>query len=96
LSTERLSASKRKVNLKEALDFIVFASDPKHMAVQANHIAYAPARKAAMAFIVDSVRKYLPTAKENAGNVLRIGYKWWITNKKAIEIKVRFAQWRLE
>jgi putative spermidine/putrescine transport system substrate-binding protein len=87
---------KGTVNFKEALDFIVFASEPKRMAVQANHIAYAPARKSAMAFIDDRVRKYLPTAKENAGNVLRIDYKWWITNKKAIQIKARFAQWRLE
>jgi len=87
---------KGTVNLKEAIDFIVFASDPKRMAVQANHIAYAPVRKSAMAFIDDRVRKYLPTTKENSGNVLRIDYKWWITNKKAIEIKARFAQWRVE
>ncbi len=87
---------KGTVNIKEALDFIVFASDPKRMAVQANHIAYAPARKSAMAFIDDSVRKYLPTAKKNAGNVLRIDYKWWTTNKKAIQIKARFEKWRVE
>jgi len=87
---------KGTVNLKEAIDFIVFASDPKRMAVQANHIAYAPVRKSAMAFIDESVRKYLPTTKENAGNALRIDYKWWIANKQAIEIKARFAQWRIE
>lgn len=87
---------KETVNLKEARDFIVFASDPKRMAVQANHIAYAPARKSAMAFIDDRVQKYLPTAKQNAANVLRIDHKWWITNKKAIEIEARFAQWRVE
>jgi putative spermidine/putrescine transport system substrate-binding protein len=87
---------KGTVNLKEALDFIVFASDPKRMAVQANHIAYAPVRKSAMAFIDDRVRKYLPTTKENAGNALRVNYKWWITHKKAIEIKARFARWRNE
>jgi hypothetical protein len=49
-----------------------------------------------VAFIDDSVRKYLPTATENAGNVLRIDYKWWNTDKQAIEIKARFAQWRAE
>ncbi len=87
---------KGTVNLKKALDFIVFASDPKRMAVHANYISYAPVRKSAMAFIDDSVRKYLPTAKENAGNVLRLDYKWWLTNKKAIEIAARFAQWRVE
>ncbi len=87
---------KGTVNLKEAREFIVFASDPKRMAVQANHIAYVPVRKSAMAFIDDRVQEYLPTAKKNAANVLRIDYKWWITNKKAIEIKARFAQWRVE
>jgi hypothetical protein len=25
-----------------------------------------------------------------------MGYKWWTTNKKAIEIEARFAQWRAE
>jgi hypothetical protein len=49
-----------------------------------------------MAFVDDSVRKYLPTAKENVGNVIGMGYKWWTTNKKAIEIEARFAQWRVE
>jgi putative spermidine/putrescine transport system substrate-binding protein len=90
------SIPKGTTNLKEALDFIAFASDPKRIAVQAELQAYAPARKSAMAFIDDSVRKYLPAAKENAGNVLRIDYKWWTTNKKATEIAVRFAQWRAE
>jgi putative spermidine/putrescine transport system substrate-binding protein len=84
------------VKLEEALDFIVFASDPKRMAVHANRLAYAPVRKSAMAFIDDSVRKYQPTARENTGNVLRVDYKWWITNKKAAEIQARFARWRLE
>jgi putative spermidine/putrescine transport system substrate-binding protein len=87
---------KGTANLKEALDFIVFASDPKRMAVQAELNAYAPVRKSAMAFVDDSVRKYLPTAKENAGNVLRIDYKWWATHKQAIEVEARFAQWRIE
>ena len=87
---------KGTANLKEALDFIVFASDPKRMAAQAELNAYAPVRKSAMAFVDDSVREYLPTAKENAGNVIGMGYKWWTTNKKAIEIEARFAQWRAE
>lgn len=86
---------KGTANLKEALDFIVFASDPKRMAVQADHIAYAPARKSAMALVDDSVREYLPTAKQNAGNVLRIDYKWWATNELAMTLEERFEQWRL-
>ena len=85
---------KGTANLKEALDFIVFASDPKRMAVQTEHIAYAPVRKSAMAFVGDSVRKYLPTAKENALNVLPIGYEWWATHEQAME--GRFARWREE
>jgi putative spermidine/putrescine transport system substrate-binding protein len=84
--------SKGTANLEEALHFITFASEPKRMAVQANRIAYAPARKSAMAFVDASVRKYLPTAKENARNVLRIDYKWWAANAQALE--ERFAQWR--
>jgi putative spermidine/putrescine transport system substrate-binding protein len=87
---------KGTANLKEALDFIVFASDPKRMAVQANHIAYAPVRKSAMAFVDDSVRKYLPTAKENVRNVLRIDYNWWAVDAHATVMEERFARWRIE
>jgi putative spermidine/putrescine transport system substrate-binding protein len=84
------------VNLKEALDFIVFASDPKRMADHANYISYAPVRKSAVTYIDDRVRKYLLTTNKNVGNILRIDHKWWITNKQAIAIKARFAQWRIE
>jgi putative spermidine/putrescine transport system substrate-binding protein len=87
---------KGTVNLKEAFDFIVFASDPKRMAVHANYISYAPVRKSAMAFMDGSLQKYLMTSKENGANVLRIDYKWWLNNKKSIEIAARFAQWRVE
>jgi putative spermidine/putrescine transport system substrate-binding protein len=83
-------------NLNEALDFIVFASDPKRMAVQADHIAYAPVRRSAMNFVDESVRKYLPTAKENARNVLRIGYEWWATDGHVTGMEERFARWRHE
>jgi putative spermidine/putrescine transport system substrate-binding protein len=88
--------TKGTANLNEALDFIVFASDLKRMAVQANHIAYAPVRKSAMAFVDDSVRRYLPTAKENTRNVLRIDYKWWATSAQATAMEARFARWRNE
>ena len=87
---------KGTANLGEALDFIVFASDPTRMAIQANHTAYAPARKSAMALIDDSVQKYLPTSKENARNVLRIGYEWWATNENASAMEERFTRWRAE
>jgi putative spermidine/putrescine transport system substrate-binding protein len=85
---------KGTANLNEALDFIVFASDPKRMAVQANTIANAPVRRSAMAFVDKSVRKYLPTAKENSGNLLQIGYEWWAIHKPAIE--ARFVKWQAE
>jgi putative spermidine/putrescine transport system substrate-binding protein len=94
--TEVWVIPKGSVNLKEALDFIVFASDPQRMAVQADHIAYAPVRKSAMAFVEESIRKYLPTAKENARNALRSDYKWWSTNAQALALEERFAQWRVE
>jgi putative spermidine/putrescine transport system substrate-binding protein len=84
------------VNLKEAIDFVVFASDPKRMAVHANYISYAPVRKSAVAYLDDRVRKYIPTTKKNVGKILRIDHKWWITHEKAIEIEARFAQWSAE
>jgi putative spermidine/putrescine transport system substrate-binding protein len=78
-------------NLEEALDFLVFSSDPKRMAIQAQYIAYGPARKSSMALVGDEVRKYLPTAEENARNALQFNFLWWADNKVAME--KRFAKW---
>jgi putative spermidine/putrescine transport system substrate-binding protein len=78
-------------NLKEALDFIGFASDPRRMAEQAKLIAYGPARKSAMALVSEDVRNQLPTAKENKRNALQFDFKWWSENGAAME--VRFSKW---
>ena len=78
-------------NLEAALDFIAFSSDPKRMAMQAQYIAYGPARKSSMAFVGDEIRRHLPTAKENARNALQFNFLWWADNKVAME--ERFAEW---
>lgn len=78
-------------NLKAALDFIGFASDPKRMAEQARLIAYGPARKSAMTLVGEDVRRQLPTAKENKRNALQFDFKWWSVNQSAME--ARFASW---
>ena len=81
-------------NLKEALDFIAFSSDPKRMAKQTQYIAYSPSRKSAMAIVDDNVLRHLPTAEENARNSLQFNFRWWADNKVAIE--ERFAKWLSE
>ena len=81
-------------NLEEALDFLVFSSNPKRMAMQAQYIGYGPARKSSMAFIGDEVRRHLPTAKENARNALQFNFSWWADNKVAME--KRFSEWLSE
>jgi putative spermidine/putrescine transport system substrate-binding protein len=78
-------------NLEEALDFLIFSSDPKRMAMQAQYIAYGPARKSSMALVSDKVRRYLPTAEENSRNDLQFNFLWWADNKVAME--ARFAKW---
>lgn len=78
-------------NLEEALDFLAFSSDPKRMAMQAQYIGYGPARKSSMALVGHKVRRYLPTAEENARNALKFDSLWWAENKVAME--ERFATW---
>ena len=78
-------------NLKAALDFIGFASDPKRMAEQAKLVAYGPARKSAMALVSEDVRKQLPTAKENKRNALQFDFKLWSVNQAAMD--ARFSRW---
>ncbi len=78
-------------NLKKAMDYISFATEPKHLAALTRYIADAPARKSAMQFVTDEVRHHLPTDAANKKNAFRTDHKWWAENYEKIE--EQFTKW---
>jgi len=80
--------------LREAMDFVAFASNPKRQADQAALIAYGPARKSALELVSAAMQTALPTAAENKRNALRFDERWWAESGPKIE--ARFSVWLVE
>lgn len=88
---------KSTANLNEVLRFVRYATATEQLAAQASYISYGPARRSASALVgkhadlgID-MAPYLPTAPENAKNVLIYNYDWWAQNRDRID--QRFRQW---
>jgi putative spermidine/putrescine transport system substrate-binding protein len=84
-------------NLNEVLRFVRFATTTERLAAQANYISYGPARRSSSAIVgkhaelgID-MAPHLPTAPENAKNVLIYNYDWWAQNRDRID--ARFRVW---
>ncbi|MEZ5925782.1 MAG: extracellular solute-binding protein [Hyphomicrobiaceae bacterium] len=84
-------------NLNEVLRFVRFATSTERLAAQASYISYGPARRSSSALVgkhaelgID-MAPYLPTAPENAKNVLIYNYDWWAQNRDRID--ARFQTW---
>jgi putative spermidine/putrescine transport system substrate-binding protein len=91
LDLKMWAVTKGAVNLKSALDFLVFATDSKRLAEQATYIVYGPARKSSEQFMPAALTPYLPTAEDHLKNALRTDYKWWAENEARLEN--RFDAW---
>jgi putative spermidine/putrescine transport system substrate-binding protein len=84
-------------NLNEVLRFVRYATSTERLAAQASYISYGPARRSSSALVgkhaelgID-MAPYLPTAPENAKNVLIYNYDWWAQNRDRID--ARFQVW---
>lgn len=84
-------------NLNEVLRFVRYATATERLAAQASYISYGPARRSSSALVgkhaelgID-MAPHLPTAPENAKNVLIYNYDWWAQNRDAID--ARFQVW---
>ena len=95
-TVEVWSILKGSRRLREAMDFIAFASSPERQALQAELIdyAYAPARRSALALMSPAIHAALPAANETQQNALRLDEEWWAGN--GAEIEARFAVWLAE
>ncbi len=80
--------------LREAMDFVAFASEPERQAVLAALSASGPARKSALQLVNPEMQTALPTATENQRNALRFNDKWWAEH--GAELEARFSVWLVE
>lgn len=78
-------------NRDQALDFLVFATQPERLAQQASLVAYGPMRRSALALIPAEVRAELPTAEGRREGAIRIDYAWWAANQG--RVSARFDAW---
>lgn len=75
----------------QAWAFIRFATAPAQLAAQAQHIAYGPVRRSALAAVPSARRTQLPTYGENFENALRLNAHWWAQH--FTYINQRFEAW---
>lgn len=80
--------TKRKA---DAMRFIGFAVQPKQMAEQSKHIAYAPTRRSAAALVSPTIQADMPTAPANFKRAVRIDARWWADHFD--EINGKFQAW---
>lgn len=78
-------------NKDAALKFIAFASRPENQAVYAQHIAYGPTHKKAIAQLDKKILEDLPTSPANAKEALQFSVAFWADQGEALE--KRFAAW---
>lgn len=84
-------------SLNEVLRFVRYATSTERLAAQASYISYGPARRSAGALVGKhaelgiEMAPHLPTAPENAKNVLIYNYDWWAQNRDRIDL--RFRAW---
>lgn len=64
-------------NAAQARELIAFAGSPERQALQANEIAYGPARRSAEALVASKVQPFLPTAAGNQATAFASDSAWW-------------------
>ncbi|MCC6303930.1 MAG: ABC transporter substrate-binding protein [Rhodobacteraceae bacterium] len=82
---------------EEAWKFIQYATDTKHLALQATYISYGPARRSSAAMVglykdgKTEIGPYLPTYPANMENSLTTSIEFWADHD--IELSQRFNTW---
>jgi putative spermidine/putrescine transport system substrate-binding protein len=85
-------------NKASALELIIFATKPDHLARQARWFPYGPVRKSALKLIgkhpeVDvNMSDFIPTSQSNFKRALRMDAAWW--EKHEAEMKEHLKVWR--
>ena len=82
---------------KQALDYIMFATDTQRLADQAKYISYGPARKSSAPLVGQhaelgiDMAPHMPTDPNNATNTFLYNYEFWADYRDDIDAK--FQAW---
>jgi len=82
---------------KQALDYIMFATDTQRLADQTKYISYGPARKSSAPLVGKhadlgiNMAPHMPTDPKNAKTTLLYNYEFWADNRDDIDAK--FQAW---
>ena len=82
---------------KQALDYIMFATDTQRLADQAKYISYGPARKSSAPLVGQhaelgiDMAPHMPTDPNNAKNTFLYNYEFWADYRDDIDAK--FQAW---
>lgn len=85
------SIPKGSKNIKEALEFVAFATETEQLARQSDWISYGPARKSSSASVKPDILPHLPTSPNNFKNPLQSDFEFWADN--ADNLNERFNAW---
>ncbi len=84
-------------NLKNALEFLKYASSTQALADSTKYISYGPVRKSAQPLITTyhgtniKMAPHMPTAPANFKNALKTSNEWWADNQD--EMNKRYNAW---
>lgn len=78
-------------NLKNALDFIQYATRTQSMAELTEHLSYAPARKSSLPLVRREYQRHMPTSPVNRRSALQSSFVWWSENQE--DMDERFDAW---
>jgi len=79
-------------NEKLASMFILFASQPKVLAKQAEIVGYGPANQEALNFVNENIKPDLPTYEPNWKVSFVVNADWWSENEE--RVKARWLSWK--
>ncbi len=83
--------------LKEALEYLAFATSAESLARIARRISYSPMRKSGMALVTTHVvagvdmEPHMPASPANVARALRFDWAWWVDHQD--EMNERFSAW---
>ena len=78
-------------NLKQAMEFLRFATETKTLANFSHYIAYGPTRQSSQEFVAEETKADLPTFPANFSKAMQVDSVWW--GDHADEINERFSTW---
>lgn len=97
LDVEQIGIVRGTPRLKEALEYVVFATSAESLSRIDRRISYSPVRKSGMPLVTTHIvagvdmEPHMPPSTANTRRALRFNSAWWVDHQD--ELKERFSAW---